>query len=95
VVVAKWLFCDSQVLIFDEPTRGIDVGTKYAVHELMGSLASEGRGIIMISSDLPEILASTDRLLVLHEGELTATLTTAETTPEEVLNYAAGLETSI
>jgi ribose transport system ATP-binding protein len=95
VVVAKWLFCDSQVLIFDEPTRGIDVGTKYAVHELMGSLASEGRGIIMISSDLPEIFASTDRLLVLHEGELTATLTTAETTPEEVLSYAAGLGTSI
>jgi ribose transport system ATP-binding protein len=95
VVIAKWLFCDSQVLIFDEPTRGIDVGTKYAVYELMGSLASEGRGIIMISSDLPEILALSDRLLVLHEGRLTATLTTAETTPEEVLGYAAGLGTSI
>jgi ribose transport system ATP-binding protein len=94
VVVAKWLFCDSQVLIFDEPTRGIDVGTKYAVHELMGALASEGRGIIMISSDLPEIFASTDRLLVLHEGRLMATLTTAETTPEEVLGYAAGLGSS-
>jgi ABC-type sugar transport system ATPase subunit len=57
--------------------------------------AREGRGIIMISSDLPEIFASTDRLLVLHEGRLTATLTTAETTPEEVLSYAAGLGTSI
>lgn len=95
VVVAKWLFCNSKILIFDEPTRGIDVGTKYAIYELIGFLARQGRGIIMISSDLPEILGLTDRLLVLHEGSLAATLTTAETTPDEVLNYAAGLGTSI
>jgi len=91
VVVAKWLFCDPKILIFDEPTRGIDVGTKYAIYELIGTLASEGIGIIMISSDLPEILGLTDRILVLHEGELAATLITAETTQEEVLKYAAGL----
>jgi ribose transport system ATP-binding protein len=90
-VVAKWLFCDSKILIFDEPTRGIDVGAKYAIYELIGALAREGRGIIMISSDLPEIHGLTDRILVLHEGSLAATLTTAETTPREVLNYAAGL----
>jgi len=95
VVVAKWLFCDSKILIFDEPTRGIDVGTKYAIYELIGTLAHEGRGIIMISSDLPEILGLTDRLLVLHEGSLVATLNTAETTPPEILNYAAGVATSI
>jgi ribose transport system ATP-binding protein len=95
VVVAKWLFCNSKILIFDEPTRGIDVGTKYAIYELIGVLAREGRGIIMISSDLPEVLGLTDRLLVLHEGKLAATLTTAKTTPDEVLNYAAGLGTSI
>lgn len=94
VVVSKWLFCDSKVLIFDEPTRGIDVGTKYAIYELIGALAREGMGVIMISSDLPEVLGLTDRLLVLHEGRLAATLTTAATTPEEVLNYAAGLATS-
>jgi ribose transport system ATP-binding protein len=94
VVVSKWLFCDSKVLIFDEPTRGIDVGTKYAIYELIGALAREGMGVIMISSDLPEVLGLTDRLLVLHEGSLAATLTTAATTPEEVLNYAAGLATS-
>lgn len=94
VVVSKWLFCDSKVLIFDEPTRGIDVGTKYAIYELIGTLAREGMGVIMISSDLPEVLGLTDRLLVLHEGNLAATLTTAATTPEEVLNYAAGLVTS-
>jgi ribose transport system ATP-binding protein len=89
VVVAKWLFCDSKVLIFDEPTRGIDVGTKYAIYELMGFLASEGRGIIMISSELPEILGLTDRVLVMHEGKLAATLVTAQTTQEEILNHAA------
>ncbi len=91
VVVAKWLFCDSKVLIFDEPTRGIDVGAKYAIYELIGILAREGRGIIMISSELPEILGLTDRVLVLREGELAATLTTAQTTQEEILNYAAGV----
>ncbi|MBN1919756.1 MAG: sugar ABC transporter ATP-binding protein, partial [Anaerolineae bacterium] len=94
-VIAKWLFCNLKILIFDEPTRGIDVGTKYAVYELIGALAQEGIGIIMISSDLPEILGLTDRLLVLHEGRLAATLTTSETTPDEVLNYAAGLGASI
>jgi ribose transport system ATP-binding protein len=94
VVVGKWLFCDSKILIFDEPTRGIDVGTKYAIYELIGALAREGRGVIMISSDLPEILGLTDRILVLHEGSLAATLTTDKTTPREVLNYAAGLTIS-
>jgi len=93
VVVAKWLFCDSKILIFDEPTRGIDVGTKYAIYELIGALASRGIGIIVISSDLPEILGLTDRVLVLHEGKLAATLTTANTTQEEILNYASGLGT--
>jgi ribose transport system ATP-binding protein len=94
VVLGKWLFCDSKILIFDEPTRGIDVGTKYAIYELIGAMAREGRGVILISSDLPEILGLTDRLLVLYEGNLTATLTTTETTQEEVLNYAAGVATS-
>jgi len=93
-VVAKWLFCDSKILIFDEPTRGIDVGAKFAIYELMGALARDGRGIIMISSDLPEILGLTDRLVVLHEGSLVATLTTAETTQEEILTYAAGIATA-
>lgn len=91
VVVAKWLFCDSKVLIFDEPTRGIDVGTKYAIYELIGFLASQGRGIIMISSELPEILGLTDRVLVMHEGNLAATLITTKTTQEEILNYAANV----
>jgi len=91
VVVAKWLFCDSKILIFDEPTRGIDVGTKFAIYELIERLAREGVGIIMISSELPEILGMTDRVIVLHEGSLEATLVTKNTTQEEILNFAAGL----
>ena len=91
VVVAKWLFCDSKVLIFDEPTRGIDVGTKFAIYELIERLARESVGVIMISSEMPEILGMSDRVLVLHEGRIEATLVTRETTQEEILSYAAGL----
>jgi ribose transport system ATP-binding protein len=91
VVVAKWLFRDSRILIFDEPTRGIDVGAKYAIYELIERLASRGVGVIVISSELPEIIGMTDRVLVLHEGSLMATLRTKDTTQEEILNYAAGL----
>jgi len=92
VVIAKWLYRDSRILIFDEPTRGIDVGAKFAIYELMEQLARQGVGVIMISSELPEILGMTDRVLVLHEGRLTATLRTRDTSQEEILNYAAGLD---
>lgn len=92
VVVGKWLFNKSKILIFDEPTRGIDVGAKYSVYLLMEQLAHEGVGVIMISSELPEILGMTDRILVLHEGELAATLTTSETNQQEILHYASGLQ---
>lgn len=91
VVVAKWLFRNARVLIFDEPTRGIDVGAKYAIHALIDKLARDGIGIIMISSELPEILGMTDRVLVLHEGHLAGVLKTKETNEEEILRYAAGL----
>ena len=90
VVVAKWLYRDSRILIFDEPTRGIDVGAKFAIYELMEQLARRGVGVIMISSELPEILGMTDRVLVLHEGRLMATLRTRDTSQEEILNFAAG-----
>jgi len=95
VVVAKWLFRKAKVLIFDEPTRGIDVGAKYAIHRLMDQLAGQGIGVIMISSELPELLGMTDRILVLHEGRLVGVLRTRETTQEEILNYAAGLVSAL
>ena len=70
VVIAKWLFRDSRVLFFDEPTRGIDVGAKYAIYKLLDELAAQGIGVVLISSELPEILGMTDRVAVFHAGRL-------------------------
>ena len=70
VVLAKWLARNCEVLIFDEPTRGVDVGAKYEIYLLMNELAAAGKAILMISSDLPEVLGMADRILVLHEGRV-------------------------
>ena len=72
VVLAKWLASKPRLLILDEPTRGIDIGAKVEVHRIISELAASGLGIILISSDLPEVLAMSDRILVLHEGRITA-----------------------
>ncbi|WRS28637.1 sugar ABC transporter ATP-binding protein [Oscillospiraceae bacterium MB08-C2-2] len=91
IVLAKWLCNDIKVLIFDEPTRGIDVGAKLEVYELMNRLSDQGVGIIMISSELPEILGMSDRVLVMHDGAIRAELSREEATQEKILYYAAGL----
>lgn len=88
VVLAKWLSTRPRILILDEPTRGIDVGTKAAVHALMSKLASEGIAILMISSELPEILGMSDRVIVMHEGHVTAHFTRAEATQEKIISAA-------
>ena len=85
VVLAKWLGTHPKVLILDEPTRGIDVGTKAAVHRLMSNLAAEGMAILMISSELPEILGMSDRILVMREGRLTGEFRRAEATQEQLM----------
>jgi ribose transport system ATP-binding protein len=90
VVLAKWLFTDSQLLIFDEPTRGIDVGSKVEIYELMNDLAAKGAGMIMISSELPELLGMSDRILVMHEGRLAGELSREEATQEKVMQLATG-----
>ena len=90
VVIAKWLFREAKIMIFDEPTRGIDVGAKYAIYELLNELAAQGIGIIMISSELPEILGMTDRVVVMKEGEMTAVLKSSQTNQEEIMQYATG-----
>jgi ribose transport system ATP-binding protein len=90
VVISKWLFRDSRVLFFDEPTRGIDVGAKFAIYELLDKLAAQGIGVVMISSELPEILGMTDRVAVFHEGELVTILETRQTSQEEIMHYASG-----
>ncbi len=85
VVLAKWLASNPKVLIIDEPTRGIDVGTKSEVHRMMSELAGMGLAILMISSELPEVLGMADRVLVMREGHLTATIDRADATAENVM----------
>ncbi|MFC4718407.1 sugar ABC transporter ATP-binding protein [Enterococcus lemanii] len=88
VVIAKWLEQNSDILIFDEPTRGIDVGAKSEIYELMTSLAKKGKSIIMISSELTEILRLSDRVIVMCEGRKTGELDISEATQENILHYA-------
>jgi rhamnose transport system ATP-binding protein len=90
VVLAKWLSTGPTLLIVDEPTRGIDVGTKAEVHRLMSSLAADGLAIVMVSSELPEVLGMADRVVVLREGRVAAQLTRAEATEETVMYAAMG-----
>jgi rhamnose transport system ATP-binding protein len=90
VVLAKWLASKPRVLILDEPTRGIDIGAKVEVHRIISELAASGLGIILISSDLPEVLAMSDRILVLHEGRITAEIPRGRATEERVMFAATG-----
>jgi ribose transport system ATP-binding protein len=88
VVLGKWLTADSNVLMFDEPTRGIDVGAKSEIYRLLNTLAKEGKSIIMISSELPEVLRMSHRILVMCEGRITGELKAGEATQEAIMNYA-------
>lgn len=89
VVLAKWLARNCEVLIFDEPTRGIDVGAKYEIYLLMNRLAGEGKAIVMISSELPEVLGMADRILVMHEGRVTGEICDPRSaTQEEIMQLA-------
>ena len=88
VVIAKWLVRDSEILIFDEPTRGIDVGAKNEIYKLMNRLAAEGKSIIMISSEMTEILRMSDRIIVMCEGKKTGEIDIAEATQENIMNMA-------
>ena len=90
VVLGKWLETNPKILIMDEPTRGIDVGAKAEIHALMGRLAQEGMAILMISSELPEVLGMSDRVLVMHAGRLVATIDRADANPESVGAAMAG-----
>ncbi|KAA9149447.1 multiple monosaccharide ABC transporter ATP-binding protein [Microbacterium lushaniae] len=85
VVLSKWIYSDPDVLILDEPTRGIDVGAKYEIYTIINRLAAEGKGIIVISSELPELLGISDRVYALSEGRITGELPIDEATPESVL----------
>ena len=88
VVLSKWLFSDADILILDEPTRGIDVGAKYEIYCLINKLVEQGKAIIMISSELPEVLGMSDRILVMHNGTIKGELTGEEMTAENVMQLA-------
>jgi ribose transport system ATP-binding protein len=88
VVVGKWMVRDARVIIFDEPTRGIDVAAKVEIYNIMNELKKQGVGVIFISSELPEILGMSDRVLVMCNGRITGNLMTDETTQDEILHYA-------
>lgn len=90
VVLAKWLYTESDILIFDEPTRGIDVGARQEIYRVMDELTKSGTSILMVSSDLPEIMAIADRIYVMREGRFVAELNCETTSQEEVIAYATG-----
>jgi rhamnose transport system ATP-binding protein len=90
VIVGKMLTSDMKVIILDEPTKGVDVGAKTAIYSIMNDLAATGYGIIMISSEMPEVLGMSDRIVVMREGSVTATMNTADATQETILKAAMG-----
>ena len=92
VVIAKWLATKPRVIILDEPTKGIDIGSKAAVHDFMSELAAEGLAVIMVSSEIPEVLGMSDRVIVMREGRIAAEFSGAAMTPENLVRAAVGIE---
>jgi len=90
VLIARWLLTDPDILILDEPTRGIDVGAKAEIHSLISELASQGKSIIMISSELPEVLGMSDRVMVMYEGRMTGIVDRKDASQEVIMKYATG-----
>jgi methyl-galactoside transport system ATP-binding protein len=88
VILSRWLMTLPDILIMDEPTRGIDVGAKYEIYTIMAELVKQGKAIVMVSSEMPELIGMSHRVLVLCEGRLTGTLTKEEATQEEIMRYA-------
>jgi rhamnose transport system ATP-binding protein len=94
VVIGKWLATQPQVIILDEPTKGIDIGSKVAVHDFMSELAEQGLSIIMVSSEIPEVIGMSDRVIVMRDGRIAAELSGDDLTPETLVRHAAGITTA-
>ena len=88
VLVGRWLLSDCDILILDEPTRGVDVGAKYEIYKIMRDLAKKGKAIIMVSSEMPELLGMSDNIMIMCEGKLSGILKQNEATQIEVMKYA-------
>ena len=91
VILARWMATQPKVLILDEPTRGIDIGARYEIYQLMIELTKEGKSILMVSSDMEELLGMSERIVVLHEGAQTGTIDKSEFSQERVLALASGI----
>jgi inositol transport system ATP-binding protein len=91
VVLAKWMLRDPDILILDEPTRGIDVGAKFEIYKLMTSLVKEGKSIVMVSSELPELIGMCDRIYVMSEGRISGELKRSEFSQEKIMRYAMNI----
>ena len=92
MIIARWLANNPDVLIMDEPTRGIDVGAKYEIYQIMIDLVKQGKSIIMISSEMPELLGMSNRIIVMCNGKITGDLEDAEATQEKVMSFATQFE---
>ena len=95
IVIAKWLLRDCDILFFDEPTRGIDVGAKAEIYKLLNALAAQGKAIVVISSELPEVLRLSHRILVMCEGRITGELPIAEASQEKIMQLATRRENTL
>ena len=91
VLLARWMLCDPEVMILDEPTRGIDVGAKFEIYRLMTEIVKEQRAIVMVSSELPELLGMCDRIYVMCQGRITGCVERNEFSQEMIMKYATGL----
>ena len=86
VLIGKWLFAEPEILILDEPTRGIDVGAKYEIYCIINQMVSQGKSVIMISSEMPEVLGMSDRIYVMNEGKMVAEMPASEATQEKIMS---------
>ena len=93
VILARWLFNNADIIILDEPTRGIDVGAKVEIYSIINELVSEGKAVIMVSSDLPEVLSLSDRIMVLCQGTLAGIVERDEASQERIMELATGSAT--
>ena len=87
VLVGKWIFAEPDILLLDEPTRGIDVGAKYEIYQIINDLVAQGKAVLMISSELPELLGMCDRIYVMNESHLIAELNTQDASQEKIMEY--------